>query len=356
MCIIIRGFLAVFVFLYFSQTISAQDTTRTKKVKVLPVPTFGYSPETSTYVGAVALFTLNLYQDGFTRTSNAKFEFAYTWNKQIITEIQWNYFFNQEKWFTRGQLHLSKYPDLYFGIGANTPEENELKFESDRVILDVDVLKKIGNYIFGGIGLRYLNYSNLSFYENINPFPELKNSSNFGIKLVLLKDSRNNILNATSGSFLEFLNTHNFGETYYSLLGIDLRKYRTMKFNNNHVVAGRFFSSFVFGDPAFYDYSLIGGDRYVRGYFYGRFRDQHFTTIQLEYRLKLFWRIGMAGFGGMSMIYEDFSGIDQHAFKPNGGVGLRFLVDKSENTNLRLDYAIGANGQNGFYITFGESF
>jgi hypothetical protein len=58
----------------------------------------------------------------------------------------------------------------------------------------------------------------------------------------------------------------------------------------------------------------------------------------------------------MSMVFQDVAGIDQDTFKPNGGLGLRILVDKSENTNLRLDYAVGSGGQDGFYVAFGESF
>ena len=79
----------------------AQDTLKTKKVKILPVPAFGYSPETSTYIGAVSLFTLDFYQDEHTRTSNAKLEFNYTWRKQVIIEGQWNYFFRDEKYYTQ---------------------------------------------------------------------------------------------------------------------------------------------------------------------------------------------------------------------------------------------------------------
>jgi len=230
-------------YLLFAKSVFGQDSTKVKKVKVLPVPTFGYSPETRTYIGAVALFTINLYQDSTTRTSNAKVEVSYSWNKQVILETQWNYFFAHEAWFTRGLLHFSKYPDLYYGIGPDTEEDGELKFESNRAIVDVDVLKKFKKYVFGGIGIRYLNYSNLSFYNETNPYPELQNSSTTGVKLILLKDSRNNILNASGGSFVEVLNTHNFGDCYYSRLGIDLRKYMTMSYNDRHVLAGRFYTS-----------------------------------------------------------------------------------------------------------------
>jgi len=64
----------------------------------------------------------------------------------------------------------------------------------------------------------------------------------------------------------------------------------------------------------------------------------------------------LAAFGGVLLIYEQPRFINNENVKPNAGIGLRFLVDKNENTNLRLDYAIGKNNQSGFYISFGESF
>jgi hypothetical protein len=336
---------------------AAQDSLKTKKVKILPVPTIGYSPETKTYFGAVALFTLNFYQDSLTRTSNASVELNYTLNKQLILETDWNYLLRAEKWFTRGLIRFSKYPDLYFGVGSDAPEENELQFESNRFVFDVDGLKNLGSNLFAGGGIRYLNYSNLDFYENSNPYSELKEGETFGLKLIILNDSRNSILNASSGNYLEIVNSYNFSSVgFYSIVGIDLRKYITPKYNNKHVLAGRLFTSMGLGYPPFYDYSIMGGDKFSRGYFYGRFRDLNMTTLQLEYRLKLFWRIGMAAFGGSSLICDDFSNITGNSLKPNGGLGLRFLVDKAENTNLRIDYAIGTDGQNGFYISFGESF
>ena len=137
---------------------------------------------------------------------------------------------------------------------------------------------------------------------------------------------------------------------------IDFRKYYSWGLGENQTIAGRFYNSFIIGEPPFYDYSLIGGDKFVRGYFYGRFRDNNLSTFQIEYRLKLLWRFGLATFGGLSMIYHEIDRIDQDNFKPSAGLGLRFLVDKKENTNLRFDYAIGNKGQSGFYVSFGESF
>ena len=94
----------------------------------------------------------------------------------------------------------------------------------------------------------------------------------------------------------------------------------------------------------------------MRGYFYGRYRDINLSTLQLESRNHLFWRIGVSVFGGYSYIFDSIKESQAENLKLNYGLGLRFLVDKKDNINLRLDYARGENGQDGFYIAFGESF
>lgn len=333
-----------------------QDSIPKKRIKVLPVPAFGYAPETKTYVGAVCLFTLNLYRDTLTRSSNAKVEFNYTWRKQVIAETEWNYFFKEEKWFTYGSVHYSKYPDTYFGIGSNRPFDQQTLFETDRVKLEIEVLKKIKNNWFAGMEVRHLNYFNFSIPQDSIVYPELKNEDRTGIGWIVQNDSRNNILTPIHGSYLKLTNNYNFGRSNYSQVELDGRKYFSWGNKIKQTVSTRFYSKHILGSAPFYDLGLIGGDKFVRGYFYGRFRDNNLTTIQAEYRASLFWRIGLSAFGGASLVYQNFNDLNSNTFKPNAGLGLRFLVDKEEGTNLRFDYAVGIDGQSGFYVSFGESF
>lgn len=352
----LNRFLNFIAVLMLAFSINAQDTVKVKRVKVLPTPSFGYSPETNAYAGAVCLFTIDAYQDGKTRSSNAKIEGVYTWNRQLIFENEWNYFFKEEKWFTQGLIHYSKYPDLYYGIGADADISEEVTFDSDRFRADFHLLRKVKGTFFTGLGLRANDYSKVKYNDSITHHNSLISARNYGVKLMVREDSRNNILTTTQGNYIEFVSTINFGSYIYNNLSVDARKYYELGKKNKQVFAGRFFHSSVIGNPEFYDFSLIGGDRLVRGYLYGRFRDHHLSTMQLEYRAHLFWRIGVAAFGGISMIYNNLNKLSNHNVKPNLGGGLRFLVDKKENTYLRLDYAIGVNNQSGFYVSFGESF
>lgn len=104
------------------------------------------------------LFTFDFYQDSITRVSNADFEFNYTWNRQVILESTWNYYFKEESWFTQGKIQYSKYPDKYYGIAANTPESQEVLFDSRRLIIDVNLLRHLGKKNFLGFGLRFQDY------------------------------------------------------------------------------------------------------------------------------------------------------------------------------------------------------
>jgi len=338
----------------FSQNDSIDTLKHLRKVKVLPVPAFGYTPETKSYVGAVCLFNLNLYQDSFTRTSNAKIEFNYSWNKQIILETEWNYFFKQEKWFSQGLLHFSKYPDRYYGMGSNSADSSEILFQSNRIKLQGSILKHLGQNVFVGLGLKYMDYSRLSYFTQTNTFNELKPQQTIGLRLIAIHDKRNNLLTPTSGSYKELSISINKSNSLYNQTFLDLRKYFSPHKSFHPVLAFRFYHSSLFGSAPFYDVSIFGGDRLARGYFYGRFRDQHTTTLQAEYRMKIVWRIGLAVFGGSGLVYS--KALTSSSIKPNVGIGLRFLVDKKENTFLRFDYAVGKQGQNGFYVSFGEAF
>lgn len=331
---------------------SKNTVAQHKKIKVLPVPAFGYSPETGTYIGAVSLFTIDLYNDSSTRTSNAKIEFNYTWRKQIIIEGEWNYFFRNEDWFTKGKLHVSKFPDRYYGIGANTSDINEHLYNSDRNIIETHLLKKIGDKLFAGPGFKYITYRNVNPANKID-YPELRDNSTTGLGFSLLKDSRDNILTPSEGIYFNIYSGYVFTQEKYAELHLDMRHYITA---HNITLSTRIYNDFNFTSPPFYDMALMGGDKFVRGFYYGRYRDNHLSTLQAELRSIFIWRFGAALFGGLSNVYGSFDRFSVNNIKYNAGGGIRFLIDRKENINLRLDYAVGSGGNSGFYISFGESF
>ncbi len=345
--------LLIILLVVLALKVDAIDTSKHKKVTILPVPAFGYTPETSTYLGAVSLFTFDLYNDTNTRTSNAKLEFNYTWRKQMIIETAWNYFFKQEKWFTKGRLHYSKFPDRYYGIGSSTPDSNELLYSTNRVVVEAYAYKKLRSALFVGGGIHHIDYRNIKTNSFTVKYPELIPNVSTSVGLGMFRDNRDNLLNATKGSYYSLQGNHSLQQSY-SKLKLDMRNYTT--FRDKYTVALRLYNEFTLGVPPFYDYSFLGGDQFVRGYYYGRYRDLQLSTLQLEARSILVWRLGLAVFAGLSSVYKDLSSINLAEVKSNYGLGLRFLIDRKSNINLRVDYARGEGNSDGFYISFGESF
>jgi hypothetical protein len=65
-------------------------------------------------------------------------------------------------------------------------------------------------------------------------------------------------------------------------------------------------------------------------------------ATQLEYRLSLPKRFGLAGFGGIGEVIPGGSQIFRSSnFLPAGGGGVRFQLSKTYRVNLRADFAQG---------------
>ncbi|MCX6272842.1 MAG: BamA/TamA family outer membrane protein [Bacteroidetes bacterium] len=333
-----------------------RDTLGKKRVSVLPVPAFGYSPETSTYIGAVGLVSINFYHDTLTRSSNAKAEFNYTWKKQYITSLGWEIFTKNEGFFLKGALVFSKYPDLYYGMGENTPDSYKTGFTSNRITGEINLLKATTGKRFCGPVIRYLKYAridDLTYHPQL--LPTLENDEIFGFGFRFLTDKRNSLLNPTRGRYTDLAITSNtWNHIPYYKINVDVRYYLT--FHDNHTFAIRSLNLLSFHSPPFFDLSLLGGDNQVRGYYLGRYRDRNLFTLQGEYRAVLYRRWGYTVFGGLSKLNTEISAFDEKYLKPNYGLGLRFMIDRREKINLRFDYARGNKGSDGFYISFGEAF
>ncbi len=332
-----------------------QDSTGCN-FKVYPLPAIGHSPETGTYFGAVALATFRSTPDTNTRESNAKAEFNYSLKNQVIFEVGWNYFSPGERWFSESSFRFSRFPDLFYGYGRDSRDADEVQYNSNRVQIAVNALYQVREKLFIGPMLRFQSYSNINYLDGDSAsFIQLSPFTVWGGGLELRKDLRNNLLTPTEGylsSWRFSLNTTS--RSTYLKFQPDQRVYIGDK---KLLWANRLYADWNFGDaPPFFDRALLGGDQVVRGIYLGRFRDRMLTTLQTELRWMAFWRIGFTAFGGISDAHPSLDKISIAELKYNAGAGFRFLVDRESNISLRFDYAVASNGQNGFYVAFGEAF
>lgn len=366
-----QGFISdVADFFEFNVGPEREDTTF-RHAKFVLAPITSYEPSTSWGFGIGAKFLFKPFGAGAeTRTSNLPISVQYTLRNQFIAWSEYNVFFPEEKFLLKGNLGFSKFPIGYFGIGSNTRESDKIDISFNNFLLEPLLLRRLRPGLFVGGGWRLNSFKNLEFVEEENtPLPEedslLDTLTSFssGLELATTLDTRDNILNATSGSFLEF--THGFyNETFgssheFMLTKLDYRKYvRTSQSRPHDVLAFQFFTRVAGADTPPLELSTLGGPELLRGFRESRFRDRISLFGQVEYRRQVTENIGFVAFTGLGEVAQTFKEVSFGELKYSVGTGIRFKIVKSENLNIRIDYAFGLGRirENNFYLGIAEAF
>lgn len=367
-------------FMLFTNSLNAQgivkrywnslvnDTTDLSQPQMLVYPTLAFSPETSWEIGFSSLYVYFANRDTTNRLSEIN---AFTF---ITLENQYGLWFDhalysdQDRWFFLGRVRYQSFPLFYHGIGSDTPVEATARVEANQFIIKERVLRKIRNNLF--IGLEF-DYQRLAAVDFVLPDPEdmefempvgSEGSSNVGLGIGLVQDNRHNVLNVRKGLFSELAFLHYnpaWGSTFnFSSILSDTRVYKPM--GKNNVLAAQLLGQFNFGDVPFNQLALLGGENIMRGYYYGRYRDNNQIAAQVEYRFlplpfNFTDRIGAAVFAGAGSVFNDVSDISISKIAVSGGAGLRFLLFPKKDIWVRTDFAFTREGL-GFYIFIGEAF
>lgn len=151
------------------------------------------------------------------------------------------------------------------------------------------------------------------------------------------------------------------GALYREGLGADfdaesltLQVNRYLPVRSRDVVALRGYVKTVGGDPPFFLLASFGGQRDLRGYKSGRYRDESMYAVQGEYRWRPLDRWVFTGFAGLGEVAPDLGGFFDDVL-PAGGLGARFVLSPERNVSLSADLAVGEDGVQ-FYFGVGEAF
>ncbi|AHM60513.1 outer membrane protein [Flammeovirgaceae bacterium 311] len=356
----------------FSYQSSANSTTTTyltdttlqkQKGSWVALPVLYYSPETRLGFGVLGM---HLFKprgaDTLTRTSNIQAYVLYTINKQLLISPRYTIFFPQDKYTLQGNLAYFSFPQFYYCIGNKLPEENEELVDYTLFRLENKFMKKLTPAIFAGPQWNYYQvYDVVPVAEGLLETTKPNGWNGYrasGLGLVAAYDTRDVVVNPSGGAFLEVSTTFNtsfFGSEYrFSRYNLDARRYFTLN-KKGHVLALQGIAQLTSGDVPFLEHPALGGDRIMRGYYEGRYRDKQHLAAQAEYRAPLFWRIGAVAFAGLGEVAPSLDRFELDEVKPSYGLGLRFLVNKAERVNIRLDYGWGKD-TSGFYLEITEAF
>jgi hypothetical protein len=160
----------------------------------------------------------------------------------------------------------------------------------------------------------------------------------------IVRDTRPDHFYPTTGMLTQF--TSDFfakalGSKYsFQSYRFTFNKYGTVA--KNQVLAYNLFFCGTGGDPPFYGNCIYGTNNELRGYEAGRYLDRYMIATQLEYRVSLPKKFGLAAFGGLGEVVpggKEFFRINN--FLPSIGGGPRFELSKKYHVNLRADFARG---------------
>jgi outer membrane protein assembly factor BamA len=351
----------ILLIIFSAKTIYGRTDSTEKKIRILPFPDLGYSPETRWYVGAVALFTVRFYDDTLTRKSNFKTEIIATQNKQVVGTLKHEIYLHNNSYQFTGSNTYYNYPEYFWGIGNNTTEEMKELYSAHRIELDDVFFKQVLKNTFAGVRYRLQNMYDIHTEEGSKidggVVTGAEGGLSSGLGYTINFDTRDNVLNSRRGVYISFSNLffrERIGSDFiFDSYEADVRKYFSL--SRNHVFALQATAVSIDGNAPFRMLPLVGGENTMRGYYTGRYRDKKMVTAQVEYRVHIWKAFGAALFAGAGQVSPSFHELQWSGYKPTYGAGLRIRVDKADDVNLRFDYAAGKN-TSGFYVVYAEAF
>jgi hypothetical protein len=340
----------------------AEKKKEERKSGIVALPVVFYTPETKLAFGAGGIYYFPLTADTTVdRPSNVSFTGVYTQRKQSYVELNPDFYLGHG-YHIQAVGRYYNFPDYFYGIGNATSADNEESFTSKYWWLNVEALKRVRGPLNAGLQYNF-DSTRLAKVEEgglleSGEIPGSGGGTVSGLGPFMTYDSRDSIFFPTKGSFHQ-LSAMTFGRALgsdfrFTRVFLDFRKYHGL--TASRVLA--FQAQFLFetGDPPFWRIGLLGGEKIMRGYYAGRYRDKNMMAFQVEYRwVPVFWRLGLAAFAGLGDVADTLGHFDLGRFKYSYGLGLRFVVDPKQRLHLRLDFGFGKD-TSGLYFTAVEAF
>ena len=297
---------------------------------------------------------------------------AYTQNKQFTVPVETNIWTKDSRYNLLGDYRFYKYPQYTYGLGSNSPIENQELLDYYFARFAEVVQRHIVSNLFAGVGYMMEYQWNIVDHPlpngKLSDFKKYDSSTNTvasGFIVNAVFDSRDNSINPSKGfyagiQFRSNLTALGSQRNWQSLI-IDTRKYIRFPADSRNILAFWSYDWLVItGKPPYLDLPSTTWDVYSntgRGYIQGRFRGSKMVYLESEYRIALTANglLGMVVFVNAESL-SAAPGTPLQSVQPAAGAGLRIKLNKKSKTNLAIDYGFGAQGSNGLFINIAEAF
>lgn len=323
----------------------------------LVLPFASYAPSTKVSGGVVVGVYLPAPPEG--RPSSVEMTLQATQRRQLVASIQPELYLNGGRWRVQGELLASKYPNVFYGLGGDTPATAKEEYTARYGVLDVRAERHVRSNLRVGprmfVRLGTVSESDAGGRIDRGVVPGAEGGFHAGLGLSALWDDRNTIYDPTSGTYAQATATwysHVWGSEHtFGHLRADVRGYRPV---GRGALAVQVFAEGVVGRAPFQLLPLLGGADRLRGYREGRFRDRVYWTAQAEYRMPLFWRLKGTVFGAAGEVGPRIGADLATGIETAVGVGGRMRLTDG-GVHGRVDLAYSRTGVE-LYIALGEAF
>lgn len=334
------------------------DRTHERALDVSFAAAPSYTREASFGVGGMAT---GLYRvdrtDSITPPSDITLVFNASVRGFYALETRGNHYFKGSRSLLSYQAGFTTKPLDFWGISYKACAENPgIEYTRRQFRIDAHYQYKLHDHFMLG-GTLDLIYSEVTKIDDVAYLGgQDKSYLTAGLGVSLTYDTRDFIPNPKRGVYLMLRQSvfpkawGNAGKTVYRRTLI-ADAYR--KLWKGSVLATDLYAQFNSNRSPWVLREELGGNQRMRGYYSGRYMDNHIVSVQVELRQHVKGRWGFTTWVGTGTVFPSISQLELKHLLPNYGLGLRFEV--KHNVNARIDYGFGKNTR-GFVFNIGEAF
>jgi outer membrane protein assembly factor BamA len=268
-----------------------------RKRKVVPFPVFFYSPETGVGLGMAGLYLASPLPEAVVQDPDTINAIGfYTTRNQIIIALQ------MDRYFVRSGNNLNftavvkKFPDTFWGVGPNTPNEAEEDYTPQEIAFILGYQWRLSRTIYLGPEYRFSTIAMKEVEEGgaLDSGEIVGNDgtlvSGLGVRFTV--DDRDSTIYTRRGYRVDaaFMIARQYIGSEEDFIQMDFDYRQFFPLFQNHVLGFQYLLQLRTGTVPFQFLPMLGGQYMMRGYYEGRYRDMNYTALQVEYRLPLFWR------------------------------------------------------------------
>ncbi|MGB5508440.1 BamA/TamA family outer membrane protein [Robiginitalea sp.] len=348
----------------------ARDSTFDEASKTfLAIPLITNDPAMDTGFGGLGLYFFRLdRKDEISPPSLVTFYAIYSTNNSYIFTPIGRFFWNEDKNRATvgfGTMRINN-DFIYDELGNDL----RLAYSEIRNFLTLEYSRKIIGEFY--VGVLYLGtktkYTFDQASDEVNDFTEeffrqngIEDNFVSSIGLNLSFDNRDYPYYPTRGFTFSIRPKLNAGwlgsENDYVDTDYNFAYYFRLK--ENMILAANISGGIAWGDVPFDGYQIYGVRNSLRGYEAGKYKGRNMIASQAELRWRFYNKWGAVAFAGTGSIWGNDSGGEEEferKWLPSAGLGLRYMVSKAKKINIRLDYALGVDGNQGLYFGVMEAF